>query len=270
MDEEIEWRRLRADQLRARARPETVAILPCAALEQHGPHLPVEVDCVLAEAVALRTARALRASLPVVVLPVVWVGISEHHTSFGGTVSLGFPAYAALVEGIVRSIVRAGFRRILLLNGHGGNDHALEVMVDELQPGSPATIVHATYWKAAAEAIAGLLEAQDRLLHACEAETSMMLALRPELVDLGRAPEGEQGAADPLERASAGLHRWRTIAARSASGVIGVPRAASAEKGERLLEAIAAALAAKLARPGFWELAHAAPPLAGGEASPLS
>lgn len=259
---EVEWRRLRADELRARAGPQSVALLPLAALEQHGPHLPVEVDCVLAEAVARRTAETLAATFQVAVLPVVWTGISEHHVSFGGTISLGFEAYAGLVEGICRSLTRAGFRRIVLLNGHGGNDSALKVLVDELQPRLEAALVHLTYWHAAAETIAPLLEAQDRLLHACEAETSMMLALRPELVDPSRIPPGEHGPATAVDRASGGIHRWRTIAARSASGVVGVPSAASAAKGERLLAAIAAAIAAKIALPGFWELPHAAPPLA--------
>jgi creatinine amidohydrolase len=251
---EVEWRRLRADELRARAGRDALAIVPLGALEQHGPHLPVDVDCVLVEAVARRTALALAESLSVAVLPVVWTGISEHHMGFGGTVTLPFPAYAGLVEAICRSLVRAGFGRIALLNGHGGNDTALRLLVDELQPRLDAVLVHTTYWHAAAEAIAPLLEAQDRLLHACEAETSMMLALRPDLVDRARIPAGEQGPATEVERQSTGLHRWRTIAARSATGVVGVPSAASPEKGERLLEAIAAALAVRLGRPDFWDL----------------
>jgi creatinine amidohydrolase len=261
VDDEIEWRRLRADQLRDRASADALVVVPLAALEQHGPHLPVEVDCLLVEAVAKRTAALLQARMPVLVLPVVWTGISEHHMSFGGTVTLGFAAYSALIEGIVASLVRAGFHRILLLNGHGGNDNALRVLVDELQPRLEARLVHLTYWHAAAEAIGPLLEAQDRLLHACEAETSMMLALRPELVAMDRAPEGEQGPPETVERVAAGIYRWRTLAARSASGVIGVPAAATPEKGERLLAAIAETIAAKLAAPGFWDLRHAVPAL---------
>ncbi len=252
MDDEIEWRRLRAEELCARARSDAVVILPLGALEQHGPHLPVEVDCVLVEAVAKRIAERLRTTTPAVVLPVVWVGISEHHMSFGGTVTLGFPAYAALVEGIVRSILRAGFRRIVLLNGHGGNDNALRVIVDELQPQIPAKLVQLTYWRAAAEVIGPSLEAQGELLHACEAETSMMLALRPELVDATRVPDAPQGTAAPGDTKGAGVYRWRPIAERSSSGVIGVPRAASAAKGEKLLTAIAETLARRLGRSELW------------------
>lgn len=251
MGEEIEWRRLRAEELCARARSDAVVIVPLGALEQHGPHLPVEVDCVLVEAVAKRTAELLRTTTPVVVLPAVWVGISEHHMSFGGTVTLGFPAYAALVEGIVRSILRAGFRRIVLLNGHGGNDNALRVIVDELQPQIPAKLVQLTYWRAAAEAIGPLLEAQEELLHACEAETSMMLALRPGIADQSRIPDGAHGT-HALGDTESGIYRWRPIAERSTSGVIGVPSAASAVKGEKLLSAIAETLAQRLGRSELW------------------
>ena len=95
--EEVEWRRLRADQLRAQAQRDAIVILPVAALEQHGPHLPVEVDTMLGEEVALRTARkAVAVGTPTLVLPVLWTGISEHHMSFGGTVTLDFAAFSAL------------------------------------------------------------------------------------------------------------------------------------------------------------------------------
>ena len=81
---EVEWRKLRADQLREQARQDAVVIAPVAALEQHGPHLPVEVDTILGEQVALRTARKAAAKgTPTLVLPVLWTGISEHHMSFG-------------------------------------------------------------------------------------------------------------------------------------------------------------------------------------------
>ena len=86
---EVEWRKLRADQLRDLARQDAIVILPVASLEQHGPHLPVEVDTMLGETVALRTAAEGGGDGHAdVVLPVLWTGISEHHMSFGGTVTL--------------------------------------------------------------------------------------------------------------------------------------------------------------------------------------
>ncbi len=246
---EIEWRRLRADELREAATPETVVILPVASIEQHGPHLPVEVDSVLAEAVALATARAMtEQGGRALVLPTLWTGISEHHMSFGGTITLDATTFAAVVEQICRSVVRLGFQRIALLNGHGGNDSALRVAADDLTPRLGRPVVALTYWHVAAAEIAKVLTAQTRLLHACEAETSMMLALRPDLVAMDRAPPPQ-----PAPEDTPGLHRWRTLAQVSSVGVIGEARAASAEKGRRLLAAISATLAQALMRPGVWE-----------------
>src|SRR5580700_10194809 len=178
---EVEWRKLRADELRERARSDALVIVPVGSIEQHGPHLPVEVDSMLGETVALRTAKNLAPGGPVVVLPMLWTGLSEHHMSFGGTITLDVATFTAVIEGICTSIVRHGFRRIALLNGHGGNDNALRVCADELAPKLGVPIVQLTYWHAAAEPIAALLETQTSLRHACEAETSMMMALRPNL-----------------------------------------------------------------------------------------
>jgi len=259
---EIEWRRLRADQLRERARQNAIVILPVGSLEQHGPHLPVEVDSMLGETVALRTAREIAArGHPVVVLPVIWTGVSEHHMSFGGTITLGLPAFSALIEDVCRSILRHGFSKIVLLNGHGGNENGLRCLTDELTPKLGVPIVEFTYWYAASEAIAGILETQSGLRHACEAETSMMMALRPELVARERIPLAKSNRTPELSEAvGGGVYRWRTIGAVSASGVIGNPEAATPDKGRRLLDAIAQAIAAKLTNPELWDLPWQAEP----------
>jgi len=253
---EVEWRKLRADELRELARQDGMVIVPIGALEQHGPHLPVEVDATLGEQVALRAARLIDArGGRVAVLPMLWTGISEHHMSFGGTISLDLPTFAAVVEGICRSLVRHGFKRIVLLNSHGGNDNALRTLTDELTPKLGVPIVQTTYWEAAAEEIGAILETQPNVQHACEAETAMMLAVRPDLVakdrirlaKVNRTPDAE-------EIVGRGVYRWRTLAAMAASGVVGNPEAATAEKGERLLAAIAGALAAKLAHAELWRM----------------
>ncbi len=253
---EVEWRKLRADQLREQARQDAIVILPVASLEQHGPHLPVEVDSMLGETVARRTAhKAAAAGTPTLVLPVLWTGLSEHHMSFGGTVTLEFPAFSALVEGVVRSVLRHGFRRIVLLNAHGGNENALRTITDELTPKLGVPIVQFTYWYAAAVPIAKILETQGGLQHACEAETSMMMAVRPELVAADRIGLAKSNTTPEVnDVAGGGVYRWRTIGSRSGSGVIGNPEAASAEKGERLFEAISDALAKKLGNAELWQL----------------
>ncbi|MBN8928196.1 MAG: hypothetical protein BGO51_10905 [Rhodospirillales bacterium 69-11] len=251
---EIEWRRLRAEQLREKARQDAIVILPIASLEQHGPHLPVEVDSVLGETVAQRTAAMVDArGQPVLVLPVLWTGLSEHHMSFGGTVTLDNATFAALVEGVVRSVLRHGFRRIVLLNAHGGNENALRTIADDLTPKLRVPIVQFTYWYAAAVAIAKILETQGGLQHACEAETAMMMAVRPDLVATDRIPLAKANTTPDLtDIVGGGVYTWRSIGSRSGSGVIGNPEAASAEKGERLFAAIATALADKLCNPELW------------------
>jgi creatinine amidohydrolase len=253
---EVEWRKLRADELRERAMSDALVILPVGSIEQHGPHLPVEVDSMLGETVALHTAKNLAPGAPVVVLPMLWTGLSEHHMSFGGTITLDVPTFVAVIEGICKSIVRHGFRRIALLNGHGGNDNALRVCADELAPRLGVPIVHMTYWHAAAEPIAALLETQTSLRHACEAETSMMMALRPELVAEDRIPLVARANRTPelREVVGDGVYRWRSLGSMSAAGVIGNPAAATRAKGERLIEAIAKALAEKLGNPELWAL----------------
>ena len=229
---------------------------PVAALEQHGPHLPVEVDSILGETVAVRTARKIaERGQPAVALPVLWTGLSEHHMSFGGTITLDFPAFSAVIECVCRSVLRHGFRRIVLLNAHGGNENALRTITDELTPKLGVPIMQLTYWHAAAGAIAGILQTQTALLHACEAETSMMLAVRPALVAMDRVALARANtAADIADTNHGGVYRWRTIRARSSSGVIGNPEAATAAKGERLFEAISEALAQKLCGAEVWEL----------------
>jgi creatinine amidohydrolase len=211
---EIEWRKLRADELRERARRDAMVIVPVGSLEQHGPHLPVEVDSVLGEATARRTAELIARTEPVPVLPMLWTGVSEHHMSFGGTITLDLEAFYATIRCICQSLVRHGFRRIVL-------------------------------------------ETQKALLHACEAETSMMMALRPELVAEDRIPLAKTNTTpDITDLVGGGVYRWRTLGAISSSGVWGHPEAASAAKGEQLLAAIAEQIAAKLTNKELWALPY--------------
>ena len=251
-----EWRKLRADQLREQAQQDAIVILPVASLEQHGPHLPVEVDSVLGETVAARTAEKVQVrGQPVLVLPVLWTGLSEHHMSFGGTVTLDNAAFTTLVEGVVRSVLRHGFKRIVLLNAHGGNENALRTITDDLTPKLGVPIVQFTYWYAAAVAIAKILQTQGGLQHACEAETAMMMVARPDLVAEERIPLAKSNTTpDVSDVVGGGVYMWRSIGSRSGSGVIGNPEAATREKGEALFDAISTALADKLCSPELWTL----------------
>lgn len=252
---EVEWRRMRADELRVLAEQDAIVIVPVGAIEQHGPHLPVEVDALLGDEVALRTARLmLEAGTPVAVLPMMWAGVSEHHMSLGGTITLDQAAFAAVIGGICRSVARHGFKRIVLLNAHGGNEAPLRVITRDLSPTLGASLVQLTYWLATADVVRPLLTKQTNVGHACEAETAMMLALRPELVATDRialaVDDSDAGAAQAVE----GLYRWRTMASTTTSGVLGRPEAASVELGEALLTAIPKRLAERLLDKRLWDM----------------
>jgi creatinine amidohydrolase len=248
---ELEWARLKASELRALAQRDAIVLVPVAAMEQHGPHLPVMVDSLLCAEVALRTARRVAERQPIVVAPTVWSGLSEHHMPFGGTFTLDFATFFALLSCLCRSLVTHGFRRIFLLNGHGGNRFALRVVIDEISGELGAAMATATYWEPAAGLIARILERQPGVQHACEAETSMVMALRPELVDPARFAEAKFDEA-PHMVTQRGGHVWRSFPERTPTGVIGDPTAASAEKGERLLDAAAEAIAELLLDDSCW------------------
>jgi creatinine amidohydrolase len=248
---ELEWARLKAGELRTLAQQNAIVVVPVAAVEQHGPHLPVMVDSLLCAEVALRAARRVIERQPIVVAPTVWSGLSEHHMPLGGTFTLDFTTFFALLRCLCRSLVRNGFRRIFLLNGHGGNRFALRVVVDELSGELGAALATATYWEPAAAAMARILEQQPGVQHACEAETSMVMALRPELVDAARFAEAKFDEA-PHVVSQRGAHVWRAFPERTPTGVIGDPTVASAAKGERLLDAAAEAIAELLLDDSCW------------------
>ena len=249
---EIEWHNLRAPELRSLAGADAMVIVPVGSTEQHGPHLPVQVDARLAGEVAKRAARRIARHQSVVVAPTVWCGLAEHHMAFGATITLDFATFHALIRGVCGSILRHGFRRLALLNGHGGNIKALDVIAGELRHELGARVVSATYWtvSSVASAFREILDEQPGVAHACEAETSMMLALEPALVDRDEMASLE-GCPRNLS-VSNGLYRWRGFEEMTESGVIGVPAAATAEKGERLLAAAAEGVAEALMKEELW------------------
>ena len=166
-EREVEWMRLTAPELRDRAAANALVIVPVASLEQHGPHLATGTDIVLGTEVSHRTARRLAgAGQPVVVTPCVWTGLAEHHVAFGGTVSLDYAAFFAVLRGVVRSAKRAGFARVMLLNGHGGNAEAVALASSELSAEFGLRVAAGTYWHLTGEVIAPILERQPGLMHA--------------------------------------------------------------------------------------------------------
>lgn len=252
---EIEWSRLKAAEVARLAAQNAIVIVPIGSTEQHGPHLPTQVDSRLVTEVAHRAARLMQASHPTIVTPTIPYGMSEHHVSLNGTITLDYPTMAAVLGCACNSITRAGFRRIFILNGHGGNTDGIYTFISEYTPKHRVPVAGGTYWNIAQSEIAAILEKQTHLLHACEAETSMMLAVAPEIIDRDALPQIRGDLVPGLAAipgVNTGVFRWRQIGTRSLNGVIGESHAATAEKGDRLLAAIAGAVAKALLEERLW------------------
>lgn len=231
----VEWARMTAPELKAMAASgKALAILPAGALEQHGPHLPVVVDTASANAAAIAAAREIFDELPVAVLPPLWMGMSEHHLPFGGTISLDYAAYRALLNSIVRSLKAIGFARLLIVNGHGGNIEGLNLSARELAVEYDLAIATIMPWMNARAEITALMESAAPG-HACEGETSLMMAIAGDLV---RTEKFEEAASSTIKPTNAppGISRFYSFAERAPqTGVMGDPRKSSAEKGEAIL-----------------------------------
>lgn len=249
---EVFWMRLTAAELNSRAKADALVLLPVASVEQHGPHLGTGVDTFLVTDGCRRVAEKVARKRPVVVAPTVWMGLAEHHVAFGGTFTLGMATYHAVLRDLCRSILRAGFSKILIVNGHGGNMAALATLVTDLASELNAPIAETTLYAYAHndKVFQPILEDQVGVQHACEAETSMMMVVEPQCVrpenlvhafnGLGVDKDRELGKSPPP------INLWRSFRELTTSGVMGDARKASVAKGEALLEATADALARRL------------------------
>lgn len=247
---ENEWMRLTAPELNARAKAGALVIVPVASLEQHGSHLATGVDILCATGVASRVAALLGEDA--VVTPCIWTGLAEHHMAFGGTVTLDYRAFFGVIRGVVRSAARVGFTRVMLLNGHGGNAEAVAVAGSELSIELGIPVAAGTYWHIIGDAFAPVLETQANVMHACEAETSMVMALAPGCVRPEKLAQAHGPMTTRVEGQPANLFRRKSFAEITPGGVVGDARSASAEKGEKLLAIAAEKIAAMLRNPLLW------------------
>ncbi|MBL9115614.1 MAG: creatininase family protein [Verrucomicrobiaceae bacterium] len=230
---------------------DTPVVFPVAALEQHGHHMPVMTDSLLTEELVRRLET--RFEKQVLFAPLTWLGNSHHHMDFPGTLSAEPRVYIDLLCGLLENFIAHGFKRLFILNGHGGNDVPGKQAVFEVRQRYRARkdllLLFATYWNLGAEPWKADSSIQQRVMgHACEWETSMMLRIRPDLVgDLSRVVDVPFG--NPFEPASRG---W-IMNDRSIPGHVGDPRDATAEKGEALFACFTEAAAQMLERVIRWD-----------------
>lgn len=222
-----------------------VVVLPLGSLEQHGHHLPLLTDTMIGTEIARRAAEELKDEA--LFLPMLWVGASDHHRAMPGTVSLSNDTYVRVLIDMLESLVGAGYRRIFLLNAHGGNITparmaTYDVQIRHYRAMPDLWLTFSSWWHLAAPQVAALEEVeQESVSHACELETSMILVLRPELVRLDAA-EGANvdfGSAFycPDFSGPSRVDVARAFSQVSRTGAFGHPEISTPEKGEALYSA---------------------------------
>ena len=229
------WGRQSWIQARERLRSVDTALLPVGAIEQHGPHLPLDTDSWDAEHLSREVAERCTDPRPLV-LPLVPYGVSYHHDDFPGTISVGPEVLAAFVYDIGMSAARHGIAKLVIINGHGGNAPTLQLAAQKIN--RDARIFTCVDSGETSDADIAALAETPNDVHAGEVETSTSLATRPELVDRARLePAVPQFSSQYLDFTSTRSVPWYEHTAKlSESGVLGDPTRASAEKGEGIWE----------------------------------
>lgn len=221
-------------------------LLPMAATEQHGPHLPLSTDRLIGEYYANQLNLLINEQ--VLILPSISVGCSSHHLDFPGTLSISHQTFSQQVHDIVNSVIHHGFQKIILFNSHGGNQGIGQVLTEQLAYQYPqAQFVMITWWRIALDALTKITETgPGGTGHACEFETSLMLLIAPHLVIKENIKPGENNPTfswaegDMLHGSKATY--YRSMKQMTSNGVFGDPAAASLEKGVKIRDAVLAPL----------------------------
>ena len=238
------WADFTAPELAALDRERLIAVLPVSAIEQHGPHLPLSVDTTIVEGVVDRVVRQLPDDVPAVFLPTQRIGKSNEHTRYPGTLSLSLHTVANLWMEIGDCVAAAGVRKMVIFNSHGGQGMVGDIVARDLRVKHDMLVVATNTYSFGTPA--GMFSAAETQhgIHGGDKETSVVLALRPDLVDMGKArnfrSSAERLVAETRHlsinaRAKAG---WQ-IQDLNPAGACGDASAATAQKGGEVLTRIA-------------------------------
>lgn len=232
-----------------------VAVLPVAAVEQHGPHLPLSVDATLLQGVIDAALPHLGADVPALFLPPQNIGLSTEHENFPGTLTLSPATVIALWTELGACVARAGVKKLLIFNSHGGNVAVMDIVARELRQ-RHGLLVYSASWFSLPQPpeVQGLFSAQEHRfgIHAGDIETSMMLHLAPGTVHMEHAQHFRSTSQDRAERftilgnGKSAKMGW-AIEDYHPSGAVGQADVATADKGRAVVHAAGAALAALLA-----------------------
>ena len=261
---EYRYNRLTWPEMNAAIEAQKVVVLPTGSTEQHGRHLPLDTDIFLAEAVCLEAGR--RAADRVLVLPPVAYGLNLHHIDFPGTIHIEPEVFVAFCLNITKSVAYHGFKKILIVNGHGSNTPLIDLIARKTVLATDSLCAAVNYFALAAEAFKSVQETSV-IAHADEFETSLYLYLAPERVRMDQARAGNDVSGTYLSSDSTSNFpvRFNDIWGRwTADGVHGDPTAATAEKGKLIFETAVTHLIGVIDEWRAWPLSerrdqHAAP-----------
>ena len=212
---------------------DVVVIVPVASFEQHSLHLPFLTDTMQLEESIHRLNEKINDQI--LTLPVMWLGYSHHHSRFKGTITASSETHLAVMMDIVSCVINAGFTNVLIVNSHGGNGPNISVLLQRLREEYPDVDVFSCgLWGPAAGELEKIRDVSGGSGHSGETETSLIMAIRPELVKTDRM----QKDGDQTDWRVPSTSAFRRFDQRTAHGGVGDPRTASAEKGEKFYEAI--------------------------------
>jgi creatinine amidohydrolase len=235
-----------------------VVVVPTGSLEQHGHHLPLLTDTMICTEIARRVEAEVE---DVYFLPPLWLGASNHHRAFPGTVSVSNGVYTALMIDVLESLIRANFKRILILNAHGGNELPGNAAIYEIQQrhfdNNELWIIMASWMNVVSEQIASMSElTQKRVIHACELETSMILSLRADLVHTDKTTGARYEFPSKFYSADSSspsrVDTLRPFNHHSKTGAFGYPEKGTVEKGQALFDLAARELSALVREFKIW------------------
>jgi len=226
---------------------ETIILIPIGSIEQHGQHLPIATDSIISQEVTRLVAERINNEFPVLVFPQIPFGKSTEHASKPGTISLETEVLTNLIRNICKNLVRNDFKKIVFINGHGGNTNLLNTMLREIREdiGAFVTSIYLYSEKLLKDELDHFKLEELDVFHACTLETSFMMALKPELVHMEKASKEkphkftEESGYKYLKLAgSKGIEFSWLIDDVSDSGVIGDPTKATTELGKEVLESL--------------------------------
>lgn len=219
-----------------------VIVQPIGAIEQHGPHLPLAVDAAIGLSVLGKALEKLPPTVPAYALPCLYYGKSNEHWHFPGTICLSAETLMKVLTEVGESIYRAGFRKLALMNSHGGQPQVLEIVARDLHLTYPDFVVLPLFTWRVPHQVGEWLTPKERELgiHAGDAETSLLLSVLPDQVHMERAVAEypDHLPTDTLLSMEGNLPFAWTTRDLSRSGVIGDPTTATREKGDRILESV--------------------------------